>query len=75
MIVKETIEIVNEYVYNSASKPGYDKKHFQKLLELATGAIFCTKIGYFVKIMVLQWTHHKVQHLQISFWHILKRHS
>ena len=38
--LKETIDIVTDYVYNSENSPKFEKKDFKKLLEIATGGYF-----------------------------------
>ena len=48
--LKETIEIVSDYVYRSEYKPNYEKKHFKKLLTLATGGYFLYKNRLFCQI-------------------------
>jgi len=38
--LKETLDLVTDHVYNSPGKPRYEKKHFRKLLSMATGGYF-----------------------------------
>ena len=41
--LKETIDMVCDYVYESDSKPPFERKTFKKLLEIATGGYFLYK--------------------------------
>ena len=41
--LKETIDIISDYVYKSKSKPAFSKLIFEELLKIATSGIFMYK--------------------------------